>query len=131
MNDPAFVSSMQSAELDAWNAFAAVVNNFCGNTKAENYKLLVGNLLQAFQMLGCNMSVKIHFLHSHVDYFTDNLGAVNEEQGERFHQDIKLIEKMYQGYWSESMMADYCWCLMHECTDTTYSQRAKKRKLLP
>ena len=117
---------MQSAELDAWNAFAAVVTNFLGNTKAENYRLLVGNLLQAFQMLGCNMSVKVHFLHSHVDYFPDNLGAVSEEQGERFHQDTKMMEKRYQGYWSESMMADYCWCLIRECTDTTYSRRAKK-----
>ena len=27
-------------------------------------------------------------------------------------------------------MADYCWCLMRECTDTTYSRRAKKGKLL-
>ena len=120
---------MQSVELDAWNAFAAVVTNFLGNTKADNYRLLVGNLLQAFQMLVCNISVKVHFLHSHVDYFPDILGAVSEEQGG--HQDIKTMEKSYQGYWRESMMADYYWCLTRKCTDTTYSQRAKKRKLLP
>ena len=131
MNDPAFISSMQSAELDAWNAFATVVTSFLGNTKPENYRLLVGNLLQAIQMLGCNMIVKSHFLHSHVDYFPNNFGAVREEQGERFHQDIKTMKKRYQGYLSESMMADYCWCLIHECMDTTYSEIAKQRKLLP
>ena len=54
LNDPAFISTMQSGELDAWNAFAAVVTTFLGNNKAENYRLMVGNLLQAFQMLGCN-----------------------------------------------------------------------------
>ena len=107
LNDPAFISTMQSAELNAWNAFAAVVTNFLGNIKAENYRLPVGNQLQAFQMLGCSMSVKVYFLHSHVDYFPDNLGAVSKEQGERFHQDIKIMEKRYQGYWSGSMMADY------------------------
>ncbi|GFX02515.1 hypothetical protein TNCV_727691 [Trichonephila clavipes] len=33
------------------------------------------------------MSVKVHFLHSHLDYLPENLGVVSEEQGERFHQD--------------------------------------------
>ena len=129
-SDPVFLSAMQSAELDAWNAFVVVVTNFLGNTKAENYRLLVGNLSQAFQMLWWNMTVKIHFLHSHMDYFPDNLGAVSKEQGERFHQDIKTMGKRYQAYWSKSIMADYCWRLIRECTDTTYSRRAKKRKLL-
>ena len=130
LNDPAFISTMQSAKLDAWNAFAVVATNLLGNIKAENYRPLVGNLLPAFQMIGCNISVKVHFLHSHVDYFPDNLGAVSKEQGERFHQDIKTMEKRYQGYWSESMMAVNCWCFIRECTDTTYSRRAKQIKLL-
>ena len=126
LNDPAFISTMQSAKLDAWNAFAVVATNLLGNIKAENYRPLVGNLLQAFQMIGCNISVKVHFLHSHVDYFPDNLGAVSEGQEKRFHQDIKTMEERYQGYWSDSMMVDYCWCLIRECTDTTYSRSAKK-----
>ena len=41
------------------------------------------------------MSLKIHFLHSHWDFFPPNLGAVSDEQGERFHQDIATIEKRY------------------------------------
>jgi len=40
------------------------------------------------------MSVKVHFLRSHVNYFPDNLEAMIEEQGESFHQDIKTIEKI-------------------------------------
>ncbi|UYV68012.1 Transposase [Cordylochernes scorpioides] len=42
------------------------------------------------------MSLKIHFLHSHLDFFPDNLGAVSDEHGERFHQDISSMEKRYQ-----------------------------------
>ena len=38
------------------------------------------------------MSIKLHFLHFHIDFFPENLGAVSEEQGERFHQDIKFIQ---------------------------------------
>ncbi|UYV84991.1 hypothetical protein LAZ67_X004186 [Cordylochernes scorpioides] len=42
------------------------------------------------------MSLKIHFLHSPLDFFPDNLGAVSDEHGERFHQDISSMEKRYQ-----------------------------------
>ncbi|UYV63953.1 hypothetical protein LAZ67_2006122 [Cordylochernes scorpioides] len=52
---------------------------------------------QEKKALGCNMSLKIHFLHSHLDFFPDNLGAVSDEHGERFHQDISGMEKRYQG----------------------------------
>jgi len=40
------------------------------------------------------MSVKVHFFHSHVNYFPENLQAMVEEQGESFHQDIRTIEKI-------------------------------------
>ena len=40
------------------------------------------------------MSVKVHFFHSHLDYFPENLGAMSEEQGERFHKDIKNDTKI-------------------------------------
>ncbi|UYV73140.1 hypothetical protein LAZ67_10001940 [Cordylochernes scorpioides] len=43
------------------------------------------------------MSLKIHLLHSHLDFFPDNLGAVSDEHVERFHQDISSMEKRYQG----------------------------------
>ncbi|XP_076659865.1 uncharacterized protein LOC143363151 [Halictus rubicundus] len=47
--------------------------------------------------LGCNMSLKMHFLHSHLDFFPANLGDVSDEHGERFHQDISTMEKRYKG----------------------------------
>ncbi|XP_069697075.1 uncharacterized protein [Periplaneta americana] len=34
-----------------------------------------------------------------------------EEQGERLHQGIQIIEVRYQGRWDRHMMADYCWNL--------------------
>ncbi|UYV84654.1 hypothetical protein LAZ67_X002984 [Cordylochernes scorpioides] len=74
-----------------------VCKNFLENVKAENYSDLVNELLLFYKALGCNMSLKIHFLHSHLDFFPDNLGTVSEEHGERFHQDISSMEKRYQG----------------------------------
>ena len=52
--------------------------------------------------MDCQMSLKIHFLHSHLDFFPKNLDAVSEEQGKRFHQDIKAMEVRYQGFWNKS-----------------------------
>ena len=53
------------------------------------------------------MSIKLQFLHFHLEHFPENLGDYIKEQGERFHQDIKEREQHYEGRWDEHMMADY------------------------
>jgi len=55
----------------------------------------VEKMLDNFQKLGCQMSVKVHYLHSQLDFFPANLGDMSEEQGERFHQDIKTMKARY------------------------------------
>ena len=97
---------MNEVKLEAWKAFVLVVKNFLGNNKARNYAELVNNMLTAFRNLGCNMSVKMHNLFSHMDRFPENLGSMSDEQGERFHQDLKEMETRYQGRWDAVMMAD-------------------------
>jgi len=97
---------------------------FSGNHRADNYEELVSNLLKAYEELGCNMSLKIHFLDSHLSFFPSNLGAVSDEMGERFHQDLKIMERRYQEWWDQYMMGDYCWSLKREDTNP------KKRKAL-
>ena len=109
IRDPEFENSMNEVELEAWKAFVLVVKNFIGNNKARNYAELVNNMLTAFRNLGCNMSVKMHDLFSHMDRFPENLGSMSDEQGERFHQELKEIETRYQGRWDAVRMADYCW----------------------
>lgn len=70
------------------------------------------------------MSLKIHMLYSHLDVFPENLGAVSDEQGERFHQDISFIEKRYQGKWSPGMLADYCWGIKRDLPETKHSRKS-------
>jgi hypothetical protein len=72
------------------------------------------------------MSLKIHFLHSHLDFFPDDLGHVSDENGERFHQDIATMEKRYQGRWKPITLADYCWTLIREATDD-YKRRSIRK----
>ena len=85
-----------------------VAENFLGNHKAENYIEIVENMIEAFRRLGSRMSLKLHFLHSHLEFFPDNLDAVSDEHGERFHQDIAVVETRYKGKSSSNMMRDYC-----------------------
>ena len=86
-------NSMKEIELASWLSFVKVVQSFLGNRKAENYKDIEQKLLDNFQALGINMSIKVHFLHSRLDRFPENLGDVSDKQGERFHQDIKVMEE--------------------------------------
>lgn len=127
MADKTFEESMIETELQAWTAFRNVVQKFLGNKRAANYSVLIDEMLESFKLLGCNMSVKVHFLHAHLNYFPDNLGDFTEEHDERFHQDIKVMEKKYQGRWTVHMMADYCWMLKRDCTEE-HQRKSKKRK---
>jgi hypothetical protein len=61
---------------------------------------------------GCNMSLKLHFLHSHLGYFPQNLSSVSEN----FRQDIREMEKRYEGGWTVNMKADYSWMLTRDST---------------
>ncbi|UYV63997.1 hypothetical protein LAZ67_2006283 [Cordylochernes scorpioides] len=94
--DGHFKNSLNEVEAAAWNSFRNVCKNLLGSVKVENYRDIVNELLLSYKALGCNMSLKIYFLHSHLDFFPDNLGAVSDEHGERFHQDISSMEKRYQ-----------------------------------
>ena len=111
MMDNSFTDTMTEIEEDTWNAFKEVVKKFLGNIKDPLYKEIVWNMLDKFKLLVCNMSLKLHFLASHLDYFPPNLGAV---QGETFHQDLKDVERRYQGRWDVNMMADYCWSIARQ-----------------
>jgi len=82
---------------------------FLGYHKAENYPDLVADLVQSYKFVERNMSKKVHFLDSHLDFFPEIFGAVSDEYGGRFRQDISTMEKRYQGKWSLRMLADYCW----------------------
>jgi hypothetical protein len=62
-----------------------------------------------------------------LDFFPENLGALSEEQGERFHQDIKKMERRYQGRWNVNMMGDYSWMLHHEILETSRKRKSNIR----
>jgi len=53
------------------------------------------DLVQSYKAMGCNMSLKVYFLDCYLDLLPETLGAVTDEHGERFRQDISTMEKRY------------------------------------
>ena len=118
--DEEFVNKINDKERAAWLSFVAVTQNFLGNKKADNYHILVIRMLLAYCNLGYKMSIKLYFLHSHLDEFPSNPKAVSDEQGEQFYQDLMTMEHCYQGRWDRNMMADYCWSIKQNCPKEIY-----------
>ncbi|GBM58897.1 hypothetical protein AVEN_85860-1, partial [Araneus ventricosus] len=83
-----------------------VVHRFLENVKDGLYKSILQPMLTAYEVQVCKISLKVHFLLSRIDCFPENLGAYSEEQGERFQQDVRDIERRYQGRWDIKKLAD-------------------------
>ena len=95
--DQQFEAVLSDKEKAAWQSFEKVSNGFLGNFKAANFRELVQDLVDSYEQLQCNMSLKMHFLFSHLDFFPLNCGGVGDENGELFHQDISVMEHRYKG----------------------------------
>jgi len=79
----------------------SVVNGFLGKHKAENREELVDWLVDAHQKMGCSMSLKVHVLRAYLDKIKDNMGDCSDEQGERFHQNVRSFEEHYNEQYGE------------------------------
>ncbi|GBO20980.1 hypothetical protein AVEN_221478-1, partial [Araneus ventricosus] len=91
----------------------------CGGSGFQYLRL---KFLKANKTMGCNMSLKIHFLHSHLEFYPENLGSVSDEHGEQFHQAIPNMGARYQGKWNPKMLADYFWTLKMDIPQAKHSR---------
>jgi len=89
-----FRNLVQGDEKKFWDAIRLVPTNFLGNNRAENYKEFIKEM-SLYHKLGSNMFLKMHMIHSHLDFFPNNPEMVSDEHGERFHQEIGTMEKRY------------------------------------
>ena len=103
-----FASHMTTLEVNAWNAFVGLVQNFLENHRSNEYVNVFKSMLNSYRNNGANTSIKIHFLHSHLDRFPENCCDYSDEQGECSHKDIKVMEDINQRRQDQRMMADYC-----------------------
>ena len=127
MQDLEFDECVSSEERRGWLSVKNIFQNFLGNHKSEHCKQYVNEMLTQFYGLNVSMSLKIHFLHSHLDFFPGKLRSVSDEHGERFYQNIATIEKRYQGKWSTCCLADYCWSLTRDDPIKKLIRSSKRR----
>ena len=127
MQDQTFTARMTVAGRAACCSCISVIREFLGNTWASNYRNLVDVVFQNFQALSARMSIKLHYLFSHLGYFPVNFGDVSEEQGVRFHPGIRTMEERYQGCWDSHIMVDYCCTWIRDCTEQSHNRKSYKR----
>ena len=85
MQDKQLDEDLNETERNTWLSFKRICKDFLGNHKAANYQDVMQDLLTSCKTMGCNISLKIHFLESHLNFFPENLGGVSDEHQERFH----------------------------------------------
>jgi hypothetical protein len=64
------------------------------------------------------MPLKIHILHSHLDFFPVNIASFSDEHGERFQNDVSTTERRYKRKWSLTVLVDYCCQVTREVLHT-------------
>ena len=130
MKDLMFDDALSAAELSAWWSLKSVITSFLEINRSAEYEKEVDELLKNFKKLRARMSVKMHFIQSRLDYFPQNCVDLSEEQGERFHQDIHVMEECYQGWWDVNFLVDYCWCLKQDVVATQHRRKSLKRPFI-
>lgn len=95
MKTDSFDAVLEPPELEAWQSVKGVCEGVLGKNRAPHYERLVQKMMKSFEIIGVNMSLKIHFLHFHLDVFSRQLSTESDEQGERYHQVAMPFEKRY------------------------------------
>lgn len=114
MRDDEFNKTLTEEELVGWNCLKDVIDRVLGIHRSPDWRIYVDNMLQAFEKINVNMSLKVHFLHYHQDHFDNQMPSESDEHGERFHQVSAQLEHWYSGKKLDSLLADLCWNLQME-----------------
>ena len=130
MKEPMFDEALIEAELSTWQSLKPVVTNFLGNHRSAEYEKEIEKPLKSFRQLEARMSVKLHFLQSHLDFFSKNCGDLHEEQGEHFHQDIRIMEELLPKLWDVNFLDDYSWYLRQDVVATEQRKKSLKRPFI-
>ena len=119
---------MNELESKTWRSFATVTKNFLDNKGSGDYISLVENMLNNYHDVGVNMSIKVHFLDSHLNKFPVSCGEVSDEQG--FLQYITIMKDRHQGRW-DTKMINRLLLELEKRGKQNHSRQSVKRKSLP
>ena len=106
-------------------SISVVEKRFLENYRTKNYIEILGNMIKAFRCVSNRMNLKLHFLHSHLAFFPENLGAVNDEHRWRFYQDIEFVKKHCKEKNNANILINHC-CFLQKQSKTKYHCSAKR-----
>ena len=109
-----------SLELRVWKAFRWLCANFLGNKRSALFKMGVENLLETYKEMGCWMSQKIYFLHSHLDFFQLILAQSALSKVNDFTRTFKQWRHPTKAF---AMLAYYCWMLYRDVPTHSHKQK--------
>lgn len=75
MKNEIFETKIKENEKQVWEALELVVTSFLRNKNDPDYKHIMEDMLEKFHVLRYKMSLKVHFLHSQLDYIPENISA--------------------------------------------------------
>ena len=111
LDSPIFVRKLTWNHAIAFDSMKKVFNGFLGLDRNPGAETDIALMIKNFERIKANMSLKMHMLHSHSDFFKHSI-RVNDQHGQRFHQDILPMENRYKGKWTVNMIGDYIWSIL-------------------
>ena len=87
-----------------------MTKNLLGSVRGDNdaFANSVAAMLEAFRNIDASISVKLHYLHSHLNAFHCDLQKVSDQHGERLHKTISYFERRFRNTSSyENMPSDF------------------------
>ncbi|GBM35655.1 hypothetical protein AVEN_244537-1 [Araneus ventricosus] len=126
--DTKFENPLDYDEKQVWDSDCQGCTNFLGSIRSKYYEDLVHDMLALHQRFGCRMSLKLHFLDFQLEFFPANCGKFSDEHGERFHQNMSVIEQRYRRMWSASMLGDCCWMILRDNPHVEYKRKSKRTR---
>ena len=73
-----------------------VTTNFLGKSLCRKCRYIVADLVKSYKAMGCNMSLKVHFVDYHLSLLPRKSLGSERWHGERFCQGISTKEKRYK-----------------------------------
>lgn len=115
-----FDNAVSAAQLSVWRSLKSMIANFLGNNRTSEYEKEVDELLKSYKKLGACMSVKMHFLRSHLNY---SLRTIVTSA-----RNIRVIKEHYHG--RVNFLAEYCWWLKRDVVASQHKRNSLKRPFI-
>lgn len=104
-----FEDILETEENQCWFSIKEVINGLLGKKRTSDGSFFLNRMMNSFDFLKVHMSLKIHYMHCHVDDFLDQMTTESDEHGERFHQIAAVMEVRYKGKNLDALLGDLCW----------------------